>query len=167
MKGVAIHSAPKPYIGALEVTVKRPQGESVGQPLSRESDLARDADAVTAEGLRTLRPAWALADLLHRAGWERCGLSPDDFEWSQPARAERDWRAARKAVGLAPVALRDMGVSARAHQPRVPVVRQHRPLRRLNDRTSAGNVSSPDLGRRNAPWRGWFEGASAPQVVDV
>ena len=82
------------------------------------------------EGLRTLRPAWALADLLHGAGWEHSGLSPDDIEWSQAASAERDWRAARKAFGLAPVALSDMGVFPRAHQPRMPVARQHRPPRR-------------------------------------
>lgn len=81
-------------------------------------------------GLRTLRPAWALADLLHHAGWEHGGLSPDDIEWSQAAGAERDWRAARKAFGLVPVALSDMGVSPRAHQPRTPVARQRRSLRR-------------------------------------
>ena len=83
-----------------------------------------------AEGLRTLRPAWALADLVHHTRWEHSGLSPDDIEWAQAASAERDWRAARKAFGLAPVALSDMGVSSRAHQPRMPVARQHRPPRR-------------------------------------
>lgn len=82
------------------------------------------------EGLRTLRPAWALADLLHHTGWGHTGLSPDDIEWSQAASAERDWRAAREAFGLAPVTLREMGVSSRAHQPRMPVTRQHRPQRR-------------------------------------
>lgn len=82
------------------------------------------------EGLRTLRPAWALADLLHDTGWEHTGLSPDDIEWSQAATAERDWRAARKAFGLAPVALSDMSVPSRAHQPRMLVTRQRRPVRR-------------------------------------
>jgi hypothetical protein len=82
------------------------------------------------EGLRTLRPAWALADLLHHAGWDHSGLSRDDIEWSQAASAERDWRTARKAFGLVPVALSDMGVSSRAHQPRTPVARQRRSLRR-------------------------------------
>ncbi|MGH8227197.1 MAG: hypothetical protein ACREU3_04710 [Steroidobacteraceae bacterium] len=83
------------------------------------------------EGLRSLRPAWALADLLHPAGWKHSGLSPDDIEWSQAASAERDWRAARKAFGLAPVALSNMGVSSRAHQPRMAVAQAHRSLRRL------------------------------------
>ncbi len=92
--------------------------------------VAPAIDGSAREGLRILRPAWALADLLHHAGWEHSGLSPDDIEWAQAARAERDWRAARKAFGLAPVALSDMGVSSRAHQPRMPVVRQHVPLRR-------------------------------------
>lgn len=82
------------------------------------------------EGLRTLRPAWALADLLHRADWEHCGLSPDDIEWAETARAERDWRSARKAFGLAPVALSDLRVSSRAHQPRMSVGQQHRQPRR-------------------------------------
>ena len=82
------------------------------------------------EGLRTLRPAWAFADLLHHTSWEHSGLSPDDIEWSQAATAERDWRSARKAFGLAPVALSAMGVSPRGHQPRTPVARQRRSLRR-------------------------------------
>jgi hypothetical protein len=86
------------------------------------------------EGLRTLRPAWALADLLDRMGWEHSGLSPDDIEWAQTASAERDWRAARKAFGLAPVALSDMGISSRAHQPRMPAARQLRPQRRHHPR---------------------------------
>jgi hypothetical protein len=79
------------------------------------------------EGLRTLRPAWALADLLHHRGWEHCGLSSDDIEWPQAVSAERDWRAARKAFGLAPIALSEMRISPRAHQ---PVAGQRRPLRR-------------------------------------
>jgi hypothetical protein len=85
--------------------------------------VAPGTEGIPDHGLRTLRPAWALADLLHHAGWQHSGLSPDDLEWSQAASAERDWRAARKAFGLAPVALNDMGVSPRAHQPRMPVAR--------------------------------------------
>ena len=92
--------------------------------------VAPGIEGSTGEGLRTLRPAWALADLLHHMGWEHSGLSPDDIEWSQAVSAERDWRAARKAFGLAPVALSDMGVSSRAHQPRMHAARQHRPQRR-------------------------------------
>ena len=50
-EGVAIHVDPKPCIGAREGNGEASVGESVGQPLSRESDLTRDADAVTyAEG---------------------------------------------------------------------------------------------------------------------
>ncbi len=82
------------------------------------------------EGLRTLRPAWALADLLHDTGWEHSGLSPDDIEWSQAAGAERDWRAALKAFGLAPVALSDVTVSPRTHQPRISGARSHGRQRR-------------------------------------
>jgi hypothetical protein len=71
------------------------------------------------ERLRTLRPAWALADQLKDAGWERGGLSPDDIEWSQISRAdERDWRAACEVLGLARIALLDMAVSPRGHQRR-------------------------------------------------
>ena len=79
--------------------------------------VAPGTEGSPGEGLRTLRPAWALADLLYHTGWEHSGLSPDDIEWSEAASAERDWRAACKAFGLAPVALSDMGVSSRAHQP--------------------------------------------------
>jgi hypothetical protein len=69
--------------------------------------------------LRALRPAWALADHLKDGGWERGGLSPDDIEWSQISRAhERDWREACAALQLPRIALRDMAVAGRAHQPR-------------------------------------------------
>lgn len=69
--------------------------------------------------LRALRPAWALADQLKDGGWEQGGLSPDDIDWSQISRAdERDWHAARAALGLPSIALRDMAVWDRAHQPR-------------------------------------------------
>jgi hypothetical protein len=71
------------------------------------------------EELRTLRPAWALADQLKDGGWEQGGLSPDDIEWSQINKAdERDWRAACAALGLPSIALRNMAVAGRAHQPR-------------------------------------------------
>jgi hypothetical protein len=85
--------------------------------------VAPGIDGSPDERLRILRPAWALADLLHRDGWEHCGLSPDDIEWAEAARAERDWRAARTAFGLAPMALSDMSVAPRAHQPWMPVAR--------------------------------------------
>jgi hypothetical protein len=71
------------------------------------------------EDLRALRPAWALADHLQNDGWERGGLSPDDIEWSHISRAdERDWRAACKALRLPSMALREMAVPGRTHQPR-------------------------------------------------
>jgi hypothetical protein len=50
-EGLAIHVDPKPCIVVREDGGEASVGESVGQPLSRESDLTRDADAVTlAEG---------------------------------------------------------------------------------------------------------------------
>ncbi len=71
------------------------------------------------EGLRALRPAWALADQLKSGGWEREGFSPDDVEWPEISRAdERDWRAACEALGLPRTTLGDMAVQGRAHQPR-------------------------------------------------
>ena len=50
-EGLAIHVDPKPCIVAREGQGEASVGESVGQPLSGESDLTRDADAVSyAEG---------------------------------------------------------------------------------------------------------------------
>ena len=50
-EGVAIHIGPKPCAGVREDVGEASAGECAGQPLSRESDLARDADAVSyAEG---------------------------------------------------------------------------------------------------------------------
>jgi len=50
-EGLAIHVDPKPCIVAREGEGEASVGESVGQPLSRESDITRDADAVSvAEG---------------------------------------------------------------------------------------------------------------------
>ena len=50
-EGVAIHIDPKPCIGVREGDGEASAGVSAGQPLSRESVLARDADAVSyAEG---------------------------------------------------------------------------------------------------------------------
>lgn len=52
-------------------------------------------------GLPTLRPAWALADLLRAEGWGKCGLWPDDIEWDQIEGAdEAEWRAACEAFDL-------------------------------------------------------------------
>ena len=46
-EGLAIRIGPEPCIGAREGDGEASAGESVGQPLSRESDLTRDADAVS------------------------------------------------------------------------------------------------------------------------
>ena len=94
-------------------------------------------------GLRTLRPAWALADLLHHTRWERSGLSPDDIEWSEAASAERDWRAARKAFGLAPVS-----ITARIRlKIRVSGVRFHPqpPINQLSGPSTPGACRAPRL----------------------
>ena len=50
-EGVAIHIGPEPCAGIREDGGEASAGESAGQPLSRESDISRDADAVSvAEG---------------------------------------------------------------------------------------------------------------------
>jgi hypothetical protein len=78
-EGIAIHIDPKPCAGIREDVGEASAGECIGQPLSRESDLAQGADAVTyAEGntvghvnasaqptLRGLRP-WHVRTLLVR-----------------------------------------------------------------------------------------------------
>ena len=78
-EGVAIHIGPKPCAGIREGVGEASAGERIGQPLSRESDLAQGADAVSyAEGnmawhviasvqptLRGLRP-WHVRKLLVR-----------------------------------------------------------------------------------------------------
>jgi hypothetical protein len=52
-------------------------------------------------GLPTLRPAWALAEMLRTQGWGRCGLWPDDIDWDQVKKADEvDWQSARKALTL-------------------------------------------------------------------
>ena len=88
----------------------------------------------SARELRSLRPAWALADQLKDCGWEPGGFSPDDIEWSQISRTdERDWRTACKALGLPSGALRDMAVAGRAHQPlgKRKGTSEHKAARRL------------------------------------
>ncbi len=86
------------------------------------------------EGLRTLRPAWALADQLQDAGWGRGGLSPDDIEWSEISRAdERDWRVACEALGLPRTELRDLAEPSRAHQPRAAIARSEKRGRDSDD----------------------------------
>ena len=78
-EGVAIHIDPKPCGGTREGAGEASAGERIGQPLSRESEIAQGADAVSiAEGntaehvtasvrsaLRGLRP-WHVRTLLVR-----------------------------------------------------------------------------------------------------
>jgi hypothetical protein len=52
-------------------------------------------------GLPALRPAWALADMLHTQGWGKCGLWPDDINPEQiSAKDKKDWQTACAAFGL-------------------------------------------------------------------
>lgn len=65
----------------------------------RRGMVAAESDAV----LPTLRPAWALADMLAQEGWGACGIQPDDIDWSAVTdRDRRQWVNAIRAVGLAP-----------------------------------------------------------------
>jgi len=57
----------------------------------------RDAD----DGLRVLRPAWALADLLSRESWGACGLWPDDVDPAAISEQDKlDWKTACAAFGV-------------------------------------------------------------------
>ncbi len=47
-----------------------------------------------------LDPAWALADMLAREGWGRCGLDDIDIEWNDITLSDDEWRAACAAFGL-------------------------------------------------------------------
>jgi len=65
-------------------------------------------------GLPTLRPAWALADMLRTQGWGQCGLRPDDIEWDQVGDSdEADWQAACAAFGLPYRPLNGQAVASR------------------------------------------------------
>jgi hypothetical protein len=92
--------------------------------------VAPGIEGESRDGLRALRPAWALADLLRETGWEGTELSPDDIEWPEVSRAERDWRAARKAFGLAPIPLSAVAVTPRSHQRLLPIAQSPGHLRR-------------------------------------
>jgi hypothetical protein len=51
--------------------------------------------------LPMLRPAWALADMLHEQGWGACGLQPDDLYADEMSEQdEQDWQAACAAFNL-------------------------------------------------------------------
>lgn len=68
--------------------------------------------------LPCLRPAWALADMLARQGWDGCGIQPDDIDWElAEARDEADWDTACGALGLELPALLDLAEDPRSHRP--------------------------------------------------
>ena len=61
----------------------------------------------SAPALPTLRPPWALADMLLTHGWGQCGLWPDDIEWDEIGEQdEADWLAACTSLGLAEVPMK-------------------------------------------------------------
>lgn len=65
-------------------------------------------------GLPLLRPAWALADMLHIDGWGHCGLHPDDIEWDEvTGKDEADWQKACAAFGLPCIPLHQQVVVSR------------------------------------------------------
>ena len=63
-EGVAIHIGPEPCVAAREGNGEASAGERIGQPLSRERNSSRGADAVRrAEGntaMRVIASAWPL-----------------------------------------------------------------------------------------------------------
>jgi len=60
-------------------------------------------------GLPSLRPAWALADMLRLQGWGRCGVWPDDLQWDlMGPDDEVDWLAACLAWGLPSCSLAEL-----------------------------------------------------------
>lgn len=64
--------------------------------------------------VRTLRPAWALADMLKTHGWVACGLGQDDIEWDMvTAQDETQWHAACEAFGLPHEPLLERAVTSR------------------------------------------------------
>jgi hypothetical protein len=65
-------------------------------------------------GLPTLRPAWALADMLRTQGWGACGLQPDDIDWDAVTHEdEADWQAACEAFNLPCSPLLDSAMASR------------------------------------------------------
>jgi hypothetical protein len=65
-------------------------------------------------GLPMLRPAWALADMLHTDGWGKCGLWPDDIDWDEiEERDEADWQTACTAFKMTYPPLHEQAVASR------------------------------------------------------
>lgn len=67
-EGVAIRIGPKPCIVVREGEGEASAGDCVGQPLSRESDTSRDADAVTLAEGNTIGGAIASLRAVPRGG---------------------------------------------------------------------------------------------------
>lgn len=66
--------------------------------------------------LPLLKPAWALAGLLHGANWGDHGVWPDDIDWSVPTPQDgEEWQAACAALGMPPQDLFSLGAPPRAH----------------------------------------------------
>lgn len=65
-------------------------------------------------GLPTLRPAWALADMLRNQDWGACGLTPDDIDWDLVSEEdETEWEIACAALGMPVSPLRSAAISSR------------------------------------------------------
>lgn len=66
------------------------------------------------EGMPVLRPAWALADMIHKDGWERCGLWKDDIDLDAATEQdELDWAAAVQFFGMPDESLHDQAMDGR------------------------------------------------------
>ena len=89
----------------FEISVREPKWfETAGPGIQGDRSM----------GLPGLRPAWALADMLHREGWGPCGLWPDDIDWDSVSdEDEADWEAACAAFGLPYRLLREHAVAGR------------------------------------------------------
>ena len=95
-------------VDCFEVSARNPRWFDITRP------------GINGDGsLPTLRPAWALADLLREQGWGECGLWPDDIEWTEiTEQDEQDWRLACQALGLPSTELLDSAEDPRSHAPR-------------------------------------------------
>src|SRR5215211_1407318 len=98
-EGVAIHVGPEPCVSGREARGEASAGERAGQPLSRESPMVPDADAVTkAEGhtiegtsassrsIRRGQRPWHARTLLAREPKDLPPTTGPPAVWSAPAR---------------------------------------------------------------------------------
>lgn len=61
-------------------------------------DRLKELNPIFNGGLPALRPAWALADMIAKDGWDGCGTHPDDIDTS--AIDITDWNAAVEAFNI-------------------------------------------------------------------